>query len=333
MVDTERDPQPTDDYDTPWKTALERYLPEFLAFYFPVAHAGIDWSRGWRFLDQELAQVVQDAELGRRWVDKLVAVHRLGAVGLDAEDWIYIHIEIQAGWDGDFPKRMFTYNYRLFDRFDRPVASLAVLADDSPSWRPSGFGFELFGCRHQLDFPLVKLLDHEPNLEALLEDPNPFALVTAAHLLTRRTRGDAEQRFTAKWRLARLLYERGWERQQIVDLFAIIDWLMRLPAALETKLWQALSELERNKTMPYITSVERIGYERGHLQGIEQGRLAEARLVQKQLRKRFGSLPDDLSDRVATLPLEQLERLGESLFDFASLAEVERWLQEQTPSG
>ena len=85
--------------------------------------------------------------------------------------------------------------------------------------------------------------------------------------------------------------------------------------------------------MPYITSVERIGYERGHLQGIEQGRLAEARLVQKQLRKRFGSLPDDLSDRVGTLPLEQLERLGESLFDFASLAEVERWLQEQTPSG
>ena len=134
MADTERDAPPSDDYDTPWKTVLERYLPEFLAFYFPLAHACIDWSRGWRFLDQELAQVVQDAELGRRWVDKLVAVHRLGAVGLDAEDWIYIHIEIQAGWDGDFPKRMFTYNYRLFDRFDRPVASLAVLADDSPSW-------------------------------------------------------------------------------------------------------------------------------------------------------------------------------------------------------
>ena len=84
--------------------------------------------------------------------------------------------------------------------------------------------------------------------------------------------------------------------------------------------------------MPYITSVERIGYERGHLRGIEQGRLAEARLLKKQLRKRFGSLPEDLSDHVSTLPLEQLERLGESLFDFASLAEVERWLQEQTPS-
>lgn len=31
---------------------------------------------------------------------------------------------------------MFVYNYRIFDRYDRPVASLAVLADDDPGWRP-----------------------------------------------------------------------------------------------------------------------------------------------------------------------------------------------------
>ena len=32
------DPTP-DDFDTPWKTALTRYLPEFMAFYFPEAYA------------------------------------------------------------------------------------------------------------------------------------------------------------------------------------------------------------------------------------------------------------------------------------------------------
>ena len=32
-----------DDFDTPWKDALTRYLPEFLACYFPQAHAVIDW--------------------------------------------------------------------------------------------------------------------------------------------------------------------------------------------------------------------------------------------------------------------------------------------------
>ena len=43
-----------DDYDSPWKDAVERYLTEFLAFFFPAAYAAIDWSQGYAFLDQEL---------------------------------------------------------------------------------------------------------------------------------------------------------------------------------------------------------------------------------------------------------------------------------------
>ena len=31
-----------DDYDTPWKEAIERYFADFLHFYFPLAHAQID---------------------------------------------------------------------------------------------------------------------------------------------------------------------------------------------------------------------------------------------------------------------------------------------------
>jgi len=45
-----------DDYDSPWKEALERFLPDFLALLFPEAHAGIDWSQGYEFLDKELQQ-------------------------------------------------------------------------------------------------------------------------------------------------------------------------------------------------------------------------------------------------------------------------------------
>lgn len=65
---------PNDDYDTPWKDAVTRYFPEFMAFCFPDAHRQIDWSRGHVFLDQELAQIVKDAELGKRLIDKLVRV-------------------------------------------------------------------------------------------------------------------------------------------------------------------------------------------------------------------------------------------------------------------
>ncbi|AUB82347.1 hypothetical protein [Candidatus Thiodictyon syntrophicum] len=95
-------------------------------------------------------------------------------------------------------------------------------------------------------------------------------MVTAAHLLTRETRGDTERRYAAKWRLARLLYERDWDRQWIIDLFAVIDWMRRLPPELENKLWQELTILECNKTMPYVTSVERIGYQRGRMFNLTQ---------------------------------------------------------------
>jgi hypothetical protein len=32
-----------DDYDTPRKEVIMQHFPEFMAFYFPSAHAAIDW--------------------------------------------------------------------------------------------------------------------------------------------------------------------------------------------------------------------------------------------------------------------------------------------------
>ena len=102
-----------DDYDSPWKDAVERYLPEFMAFFFPVAHASIDWSKGYAFLDTELQAVVQDAELGRRFVDALARVTLNGG----GEAWILAHIEVQGKQETSFAERMLVYNYRLFDRY------------------------------------------------------------------------------------------------------------------------------------------------------------------------------------------------------------------------
>lgn len=308
-----------DDYDSPWKEALEQLFPEFMAFYFPAAHADIDWSKGYTFLDQELRQVVRDAELGKRYVDKLVQVARCNG----GEDWVYIHIEVQGRRDEDFAKRMFTYHYRLFDRYERPLASLAVLADSRPGWRPTRYAYELFGSRIQLDFPTVKLLDYEPELESLLGQNNPFSIVTAAHLLTQRTKQDANARFDAKWRLTRLLYDRGWDKQHILNLLAVIDWMMNLPAELEQRLRYNVELLEEECNMRYVTSFERLARQEGMQQGMQQGRQEEARLLlTKLLTRRFGSLPSELADRVGQADSELLELWIENLLDASSLAEV-----------
>lgn len=309
------DTAPSDDFDTPWKDALVRYLPEFLAFYFPAAHAAIDWDRPHTFLDQELAQVVRDAELGKRLVDCLVEV----ATHASGLQWIYIHIEVQGQRDVEFAERLFTYNYRLYDRYRRPVATLAVLADEQMHWKPDRFGYELLGCRHYLEFPMVKLLDYAPQMDVLQTDPNPFALVTSAHLLTQQTRHDAQARYAAKWRLARLLYERDWDKQRIIDLFAVVDWLLRLPAELENQLWESINELERNTNMPYVTSVQRIGREEGRQEGRQEG---EAALLRRLLVHRFGTLPKALEARLAQASTAQLETWGDRVLEAATLEDV-----------
>ena len=72
MIETRTHESIHDDYDSPWKEALENYFPEFLALFFPAIHDGLDWSYKYEFLDKELQRIVRDAEIGRCYADKLV---------------------------------------------------------------------------------------------------------------------------------------------------------------------------------------------------------------------------------------------------------------------
>ena len=154
MTDENAPSSRTDD-DTPWKDALEGYFPEFLALLFPAVHRGIDWSRGFRFLDKEFQQIVRNARTGRRYADKLVGVHRLD--GQPA--WVLVHVEVQGEAESAFAERMFVYNYRIRDAHAVPVASLAVLADADPRFRPQRYRDALWGCAIDFRFPVAKLID------------------------------------------------------------------------------------------------------------------------------------------------------------------------------
>ena len=308
---------PTDDFDSPWKEALERYLPEFLALLFPQAHAGIDWSKGYTFLDKELQKVVRDAALGRRLADKLVRVTDTTGV----EDWLLIHVEIEGSGEADLGERLYVYNYRIFDRYRRPVVSLAVLTDERSDWRPDHFGWQRWGCEVGIRFPSVKLLDYRARWEELEVSANPFAVVIQAHLKTQETRHAPEARYRAKLALARGLYRRGWPRTDILELFRFIDWIMRLPAELDERLWSKIQTFEETKNMAYVSSIERIGLrkgiEKGIQQGIQQGLQHERLLLVRMARRRFGpecaKVTGTLLDQV-TDP-KTLEDLGEALID------------------
>ncbi|MFH0725551.1 MAG: hypothetical protein V2B19_04240, partial [Pseudomonadota bacterium] len=57
-----------------------------------------------------------------------------------SEIWALIHVEIQGKSDSGFAKRMYVYNYRLFDKHDKKIVSLAVLTDERKNWKPERYG-------------------------------------------------------------------------------------------------------------------------------------------------------------------------------------------------
>ena len=313
----------SDDFDSPWKEILEGYFPDFMAFFFPTAAAGIDWSRGFEPLDKELAQVVRDAELGRRYADKLIKVF----LSDGREEWLLIHLEVQGQRDPDFPERMFVYGYRLYDRYRRELVSLAVLADTAPGWRPHGFAVGRWGSRLGIEFPSVKLLDYAPRQAELETDGNPFATVVLAHLAAQATRGDDRARYERKLALTRRLYERGLTRQQIIDLYRFIDWVLRLPDELELQYTEAIFRIEEGLQMPYVSFVERRGMALGEARGMALGEARGelrgiARLLRDQLETRFGSLPPDLLARLEAADADRLMAWGARVFTARTIAEV-----------
>ncbi|MGB5834605.1 MAG: transposase [Thiohalocapsa sp.] len=78
------------------------------------------------------------------------------------------------------------------------------------------------------------------------------------------------------------MYDRGYERAVILELFRIIDWMIPLLKALEVAFRQELYRFEEGRQMPYVTTVERAGIEKDLRQG-------EAQLLPWQIKKKFGA--------------------------------------------
>ncbi|MEH2296740.1 DUF4351 domain-containing protein [Nostoc sp.] len=285
-------------------------------FFFPETSALVDWERPYEFLDKEFKQIAREAEQGKRYADQLVKVWQTQGEEL----WLLVHVEIQAQKEDNFPKRIFTYNFRIFDRFDQPATSLAILCDPNREWRPSNYSYNYPNTRLNFEFGSIKLLDYENRFQELENSDNPFATVVMAHLKTQQTRSSPEQRKVWKFSLIRRLYDLGLEEQDIRNLYRFIDWVMILPKALENQFWEEFKQFEQERTMRYVTTGERIGYERGKQKG-------QQRLILRLLQKGVGELSPELQERIQSLSLNQVETLGEALLDFTAMEDLLHWLQ------
>ncbi|MEL7143897.1 MAG: cytosolic protein [Cyanobacteria bacterium J06643_4] len=308
------------DYDSPWKEILEAYFRECMAFFFEDVHSDIDWEKGYAFLDKELQQIVREAEVGKRIADKLVKVWKKTG----EQVWVLVHIEVQSQPKSDFAERMYTYNYRLRDRFKRPVASFALLSDDDPQWRPAQFRTNLWDCTLDFRFRSAKLLDYAQDWDDLLASNNPFAVVVMSHLKTLETAHDNLNRKQWKLTLIKLLFQRGYDRQDVIQLFRFIDWILVLPEALENSLWQDVLNYQEELKVPYMMSFERSALKRGREEGREEGLIEGlCSAIKMGLKLNFGEQGLALAEKLTeNRSLESLRQLEADLFAQVPLSEL-----------
>ena len=98
------------------------------------------------------------------------------------------------------------------------------------------------------------------------------------------TKGQPPDRLRWKVRIVRGLYERGWTADRVRQLFRVIDWIIDLPVELQKEFRMNLNAIEKEKRMPYVTSVERLARDEGKLEGIVLGQIQLlAKLVGNEL--------------------------------------------------
>jgi hypothetical protein len=303
------------DYDGAWKEGVEQYFEAFLTFFFPHIYNEIDWTRGYEFLDQELQQLMRESEVGKQFVDKLIKVW----LNDGKETWLLIHLEIQSQVDTGFPKRMFSYHYRIFDRYGQEVVSLAILGDNQANWRPQEYSYERWGCRLSIQFPTVKLLDYQPRWSELEQSDNPFAVLVMAHLRTQATTKDLTGRLRWKLSLVKRMYELGYSREKILQLFDLIDRLMTLPPDLDLNFKTELKQFEDDKKMAYITSIERLGI----AQTLQKS-------IVKIIKTRFQDAPSQLAEQINKIyDHEQLNQLLEEAITTGSISDFQQQLSQE----
>jgi len=309
-------------YDEGWKETIRSFFPQFLSFFFPSIAQHIDSSKGFEFLDKELGRISRKGLAGRR-VDTLVKAYLKDG----KEQWLLIHIEVQGYPQEEFSKRMYVYNYRIFDRYNRDVVSLAVLTDEDDRFRPGPYQFGIGDFHLEMTYPVVKLLDYRERWEDLERNLNPFSVVVMAHLKSQETRRKTQERYNWKLRLTRMLYERGYSRDEVLGLYRFIDMVIRLPEELEELYHEEIAREEEVKGMPYITTAERIGIRKG----IQQGMLEDAReMVLEALEERFGDVPGDVEEKVKGIEeREILKQLLRHAIRCDSLEEFRERLKER----
>jgi len=298
------------DHDRLFKELIWAFFVEFLDLFLPEVSAYID-AGSLAFLDKE---IFTDVTSGERHEVDLVAKLRF-----KGEDTFFlIHVENQAQAHANFGKRMHSYFSRLHDKYDLPVYPIAMFTYDAPLTMQADRYRVEFPDRVVLDFQFRAIQLNQLSWREFAHQDNPVASALMAKM-----RIAPEDRPRVRLECIRLLATLKLNKAKMQVILGFIDTYLRLSEE-EDKIYKAeLAELgtaEREQMM----EVTILWKEEGRQEGLQQGMSS---VILHQVEHRLGSLEAGVAERVRGLPPEELERLGDALFDFTSAEDLIKWLQ------
>jgi len=263
---------------------------------------------------------------------------------------LLLHVEVQGRSGGpaaltQFTARMFEYRYLLHAHYraggckSAPrIYSLGILVDRASGPTHLEYRDEFLGQGVRFAFPVVNLaqwLQRWDELRAWAAH-NPFAAVIMAQLQALRY-PDKSTRLAPLIALVRALYGYGYAQDTIRTLLRLVEWVVQLPTELEQDYIQVMEQLEQEHDMGYVTIAERLGMQKGRVEGrvegleeglekgLEEGRArGQADLLLRLIERRFGSVPEAVTQRVRAARAEQLELWALNILDAGALDQVFR---------
>jgi hypothetical protein len=192
--------------DILWKGILEEVFDDLLRFVLPNPDQELDLKRPFEFLDKELDEIspapTQTAQT--RFVDKLVRVYRPNG----EERWLLVHVEVQGQKDPGFARRMFTYYYRILDKYNHPITAISIFTGPEGNRMPNRYEDHCLGTSLTYQYNTLCITDY--SAKELAESENPFAFVILAAKITLLKGKDLDDEMLAqKLLIVRLLYEKG----------------------------------------------------------------------------------------------------------------------------
>lgn len=217
-------------YDILWKSMLEEVFEDLLRFVDPGIEKKLDLSRGFEFMDKELAAI--NPEPGEtadtRVVDKLVKVYLRDG----GETWMLLHVEVQGENEAGFAKRMFRYYYRLLDRKslqDKDVAALAILTGRYGKTVPDKYERRTFWGGVLYNYKTLCITDYSNDV--LKASDNLFAIVmlVAKEALTKKPKKNVDEKEKKK-------EEEIWDQKLLKQKLLIVKLLYRKATFSEDKI-------------------------------------------------------------------------------------------------